>query len=230
MGIRKRIRHSCGKRKRAVRSWTNRLAGYPCFLVGSGPSLNDHPMKKIDKYFLIGVNHSYQKVFPTILMWQDIEFWYSARKDLKKVNSIKYCRNVSDPTGSFYTYSLSSRFFEIPTDATILHGRGNSGALAFELACILGCNPIILFGFDCKYRGKNTDFYGVNRFHKRHTLRCCHGGLKWIKSMKNEKKIINCSDNKVFKKQHSMDEAIDMVHDLYPQTGKAHFINRILGP
>jgi len=58
-----------------------------------------------------------------------------------------------------------------------------------------------LLGYDCKYRkvdGKEqTDFYGKNRHHARHTLYSCNIGLKWMSKdiEKYKRNVISCSDH-----------------------------------
>jgi len=229
--IRKKLRHTCGKNKKTVSNWVGKLKDVPCFLVGCGPSLEDHPMRLIDGLFSIGINSSYQKIDPTILMWQDPEFWYQVKRDLRNIQALKYCRDVSDPSGTHYHFILDNGVFQHIKNPMVLFGRGNTGALSFELAYCLGCNPIILLGFDCKYRGRKTDFFGVNNFHKPHTLRMCSSGLKWIHQNheRGRVKVINCSDNNIFKEKYTLKEAVDMVKDDYEYTGRDIFLSQMFG-
>jgi len=227
--IRKRIRHTCGKKRKTISNWAGKLKDVPCFLVGCGPSLSDQQVRMIDGLFSIGINSAYQKVDPTILMWQDIEFWYQVKRDLRSIQALKYCRDTSDPSGTYYHFKLSSGPFKHTSNPMSLFGRGNTGALAFELACVLGCSPIVLLGYDCQYKGRKTDFFGTNAFHKPHTLRMCSNGLKWIHSnhTKERVEIINCSENKFFKEKYTLSEAVDMVEDKYKYTGRDLFLARL---
>lgn len=188
--------------------WTKKLIDVPCFILGNGPSISNEPVKRLNDYFTIGINKAYKLIDPSILMWQDIEFWYTDRKDIAKMKCLKYCRNISDPQGKFFTFKLQGGNFQMPNNTNILHGMGATGPLAFQLACVLGCNPIILLGMDCKYQGTKTNFYGKNPFHKPHTLKMCNKGLQWIKNFENEKTIINCSDNSVFEDTYTLEEAL----------------------
>jgi hypothetical protein len=119
----------------------------------------------------------------------------------------------------------------MPCDALVLNGRGSTGPLAYQLACVLGCNPIVLLGYDCKYRQGKTDFWGKNRFHKPHTLKNCSRGLQWIKrvadSEEHKKEVINCSDNDVFSTRISLKEAIQKTKKKYPYTSRPYLLSRL---
>ena len=56
--------------------------------------------------------------------------------------------------------------------------------------------------------------------------------MKWIHKV-NEKEvkrtIINCSDNKIFDNQISLDHAIEQVKDKYTFTGRDYFIGQLFG-
>jgi hypothetical protein len=74
-----------------------------------------------------------------------------------------------------------------------LHGRGSSGPLAVQFAYALGCNPIFMIGMDCKTDGINTDFFGINKTWKPHTISLCQHGLNWILSEYSTEEVINVS-------------------------------------
>jgi hypothetical protein len=205
------------------------LSGEPCFILGNGPSLTDNNINLLnDKYSTIGINSSYTIFDSTILLWQDIEFFYSSRKDLPKLKSILFCRDSSDPMNMAYHYSLQAGKFTLPRNPSVLHGSGASGPLAFQLAYVLGCDPIVLMGYDCQYRDGKTDFYGVNKFHKQHTMNNCNRGLKWIKECQFERRIVNCSDNKYFKEKRSLQDVLEEFDKIYPNRDRKYFINKLL--
>ena len=191
------------------------MKGIPCFLIGNGPSLEDVPLHLVKDYFSIGVNRVYLrgKFDPTILFWQDVELWRTEKKFIRKMKAIKYARSVADPENLAYHFKLRAGPFLVPSSATILYGLGASGPLSFELALCLGCNPIVLLGFDCKYKNGKTDFYGKNKDHKAHTLTRCRMGLKWTKvwQEKGRVSIINCSDNDVYTDPVSLEKALDII-------------------
>jgi hypothetical protein len=160
-------------------------------------------------------------------MWQDIELWLTERFKILPLKAIKYARFSADPKRIAYHFSVTNTRYAIPISLEELHGRGNTGALAFEFAYALGCRPIILLGFDCKYRGEKTDFFGRNRFHKPHTLSNCSRGLNWIAKQASSVPIINCGDNDIFDKRVSLDDAIDQVKGLYKVTGREALISQL---
>lgn len=208
--------HRTGKRL-STKSWRDSLVGTPAFIIGNAPSLANIDLKPLTKHFTIGINRAFYKLDPTILMWQDPEFWYAERHRVPKLKAIKYCRDKADIQGRFYHFKLKSGRFDLPETTEALHGRGSTGPLAFQLAWILGCNPIILLGMDCCYSDGKTDFYGKNPCHKPHTLRNCRRGLEWIKSSNHNRKVINCSENSVFSMCYTFQEALGMIDDARPQ-------------
>ena len=197
------------------RSWTNALEKVPCFLIGNGPSLKDRDnLHILEGYFSIGTNRIFKIMDPTILMWQDLALWLQHSKDIMNLKAMKYCRRSSDQNKGgqdFYHFQMSGKSHQLPSSANHLFGRGSTGPLSFELAYILGCDPIILVGMDCCYDGQYTDFYGKNPMHKTHTLPACIKGLQWIKSVAGNKTIINCSLNNEFKNKMTLEEAIEKV-------------------
>lgn len=202
----------------------------PCFVVGNAPSLADQPIKNIEKYFSIGMNRLFRVLDPTILIWQDIELWITERKFLPQLDAVKYCRITADPENIAYHFRLTTGGYKLPRDPLTLHGRGSTGPLAFQLAYLLGCNPLVFVGYDCKYRGDKTDFWGRNKFHKPHSLKNCSRGLHWIKKI-NEREchlsLINCSENDILGQQISLPEAIKQVKDMYQETGRPYLLSKL---
>jgi len=196
--------------------WTKALKNTPAFLVGNGPSLNKVNVKLLKQYFTIGINRCFLKIDPTILIWQDLALWVQEKNKVKKLKALKYCRKGSDLNSQIYHFQLLQRKAKLASTANALYGRGSSGSLAFQLAYLLGCNPIILVGMDCRYKGSQTNFYGVNPMHRSHTLQFCKKALKWIKNTPHGRKIINCSKNKIFAERLSIEEAIESIEDIKP--------------
>jgi len=193
--IRRHLRFSSVKQRGSLRHWKDKLKGVPCFIVGNGPSLNDEDLSVLDPYFTLGINRSFLKIDATVLMWQDIELWYTERKTVVQQQSVKVCRNLSDPQNRFYHFKLQPGGFQLADDPGTLHGSGSTGPLAVQFARALGCSQIILLGMDCKPRGNATDFYGKNSHHRPHTMANCKTGLKWIYEKVTDRTLINCSEN-----------------------------------
>lgn len=228
MAIKRKIRYSAVRNKTSVKGWKDKLEGIPCFILGNSPALEDEDLELLHPFFTIGINRAFYKLDTTILLWQDIELWYTERKRLMKMNSLKVCRDSSDPQNRFFHFKLQPGNFGLPEHPGTLKGTGTTGPLAAQFAYALGCDPIILLGMDCKKRGQNTDFYGRNRHHKPHTLSNCKGGLKWIKKTFDDldRTVINCSkDNELFDYQplQQVVEQIDSKHSL----NRAHWVSRL---
>lgn len=228
-------RHIRQRRKLSVKGWRSCLTGVPAFLIGNGISLiDDVDPSLLKNRFTIGMNRCFQNkngfrgIDPTILIWQDIEMLYTERMSLSRLKAIKYCRDKSDPQGKYYHFKLTSGPFKLPETAEKLHGRGSTGPLAFQLAWVMGCNPIVLLGMDCKYRRGMTDFYGTNPHHKSHTLKDCSRGLLWVKQARSDRRIINCSDNDVFDERLTLEEALREAPSTIPQNRES-LVARILG-
>lgn len=228
MAIKRNIRYSSAKSSTSVKGWKDKLENVPCFIIGNSPALEDENLDILHPFFTIGINRSFYKLDTTILFWQDIELWYTERKSIIKTNSIKVCRDISDPQNRFFHFRLEPGKFELPEHPGLLRGTGATGPIAVQFAYIMGCDPIILLGMDCKKRGQNTDFYGRNRHHKPHTLTNCSEGLNWIKQTFEEKgkTIINCSkDSDVFE-YRPLQKVIDQI-DKKHVLNRAHWVSRL---
>jgi len=196
-----------------VANWGNKLKGIPCFIIGNAPSLNKAPINTLENYFTIGINRSFFKIDTTILFWQDLALWLQEKKAIKKLKALKFCRSAATTKKreDFYHWQLIGRKYKLTTNPANMYGRGSSGALAFQLAYALGCDPIVLVGMDCRKDKKTgiTDFYGNNAMHRSNTLPNCVNALKWIKDCGHGRTLINCSKNKVFEERISVEEAIE---------------------
>lgn len=203
-----------GKKEKSLnpKKWTGRMKDIPVFLLGNAPSINKTKLSLLDDYFTIGINRIFYKYDPTILIWQDLALWIQEKKRVIKTKAIKYCRQGADTRGGFYTFKLTGKDPHMPQTVETLYGRGSSGSITYQFAFALGCNPIILVGMDCTLDNKgNTDFYGKNPMHRSHTMPYCKKGLKFIKKNSRDRKIINCSKNKVFPNRYKLKEAISMI-------------------
>lgn len=208
--------------------WVKSLEKVPCFILGNGPSLEDKNLDILNDYFTIGINRIFKIFDPTILMWQDLALWLQHKKEILRTKAIKYCRKASDTKSDFYHFKMSGRDHRIATTPVQLYGRGSSGPLAYQLSWALGCDPIVLIGMDCKYKGKLTNFYGKNPMHKSHTLPHCVKGLQWIQSASKDKTIINCSDNDVFLEKLTIEQAVEKVGESLIK-GREALTKKILG-
>jgi len=196
--------------------WNGKLKGIPCFIMGNAPSLNKIKNFSIfDDYFTVGINRIFFKYDPTILIWQDLALWSQERKKIKNLQAIKYCREGSETKGGFYTFKLNGREPKLSHSTKELYGRGSSGSITYQFVYALGCDPIILVGMDCRYNKTtgDTDFYGKNPMHRKHTLPDCEKGLKFIRDNSKNRTIINCSKNKYFGERVEIEEVVKMLGD-----------------
>ena len=191
-------------------SWTGKLKSVPCFILGNAPSLEDiNNISILDDYFTIGINRIFFKYDPTILLWQDLALWTQEKDKVLESKALKYCREGSETQGGFYTFTLQGREARLTDNIRKLYGRGSSGSISYQFAHILGCDPIVLVGMDCRYaKDGKTDFYGNNAMHRQHTLPACVKGLKFIQENSQDRTVINCSANKVFSERKTIEEVV----------------------
>lgn len=198
-------------------NWSNKLKGEPAFLLGNGPSLTDNDLSRLDSFFTIGINRVFLTYIPTILLWQDIQIWDERCDELVNMDEKtmlygekKAYRNVPH-NSKIYNWELrrKSILSDFDYNTNTLTGHSSSGLLAFRLAYAIGCDPIIMLGMDCCYRGGKTDFYGANKDHKPHTLDNCVRAMQVIKTCAS-RNVYSCSDNKVFTKI-PFDKVVDIL-------------------
>jgi hypothetical protein len=209
-----------------IKEWVGRLKDVPAFIMGNGPSINDEPVKILDDYFTIGINRSFLLLSPTILLWQDIGLWNTEHHKLHNLQSIKVCRDISDPRHIYYNFYLKGGPFRFEKRTHILCGRGSTGPLAVQFAVALGCKPIIILGMDCKTKDGKSDFYGNNPHWTPHTLNNCSTGLKFIHD-ECPVKIINCSDNDVFKERYSLADVISNLGNTFAW-GRQKYVSKLI--
>ncbi len=207
-----------------LRNWRQALCGEPAFLIGNGPSASDENLSIVKHYMTIGLNRAFLLFDPVVLFWQDGEL-FERHREIKTLKAHKVCRNIADPVGRFINYRLaSSEKFGLADSPHVLRGKGATGPLAVQFANALGCSPIILIGFDCKYRDGKTDFYGVNPSHSDKTLPNCIRGLQWIASLGQRCPIINCSDNDVLPNRQKLQDVLNV---LKPPLGREVYSERL---
>ena len=209
-----------GKKKYKILSnWEGLLAGHTAFILGNAPGIEKQDLSLLDSYFTIGINRIFYIYDPTILIWQDRQVWDRDKKTVLKQKAIKVCSSVADPRHYFLNFRVKSGPFLFGANPSILHGIGNTGALAAQFAVSLGCSNIVLLGTDCKYGAKGkTDFYGKNKDHKPYTLKMCNSAMKWLKN-KCPVPVYNCSGNKLWSTQ-KLSEVIKTINPPKLSRGK----------
>ena len=194
--------------------WGGRMKDVPCFILGNGPSIGKQNLSLLDGYFTVGINRIFFLYDPTVLIWQDLALWIQEKKRVMETKALKFVRRGADTRGGFYAFKLEGKDPRLTDNIKTLYGRGSSGSVTYQFVHALGCNPIVLLGMDCRNDPNgNTDFYGVNPMHKPHTLPNCVKGLRFIARSHGQRRIIDCSENRIFKEKHTLEQALKIVGD-----------------
>lgn len=223
-GLARKHRHQ----RYQIKQWVDRLVDVPAFIIGNGPSINDHNLLLLEDYLTVGINRAFYVIDPTILLWQDVSLWNTEYHRLHNTQSIKVARDIADPRRMYYNYHLKGGGFKFDKTKThVLYGRGSTGPLGVQLAVSMGCRPIVLLGLDCK-KGDDgrTDFYGDNPHWLPHTLDNCMQGLEFIKSQ-CPTEIINCSDNGLWEK-HDLTKVLTKFIDPRHARGRQSYVKQLL--
>ncbi len=212
-------------RYKTLNEWEGCLKGHPAFILGNAPSISNEKLNILDPYFTIGVNRIFYIYDPTILLWQDKEVLIKDSKKLMKQKAVKVCRDISDPRNMFVNFKLILGKFKFEKNLYKLYGQGNTGALAVQIAILLGCSSVVLLGMDCKYGDKGkTDFYGRNKDHKWYTLKMCNAAMKWIKK-KCPVPVYNCSNIDLWERK----ELKKVIKELNPYALNRDYFLQIFG-
>lgn len=187
------------------------LKGHACYIVGNGPSAADHDLSILEGCFTIGINRPWTLgIDPSICIFQDRDLLDrdEDRRQLEALTAIKlHCHDREDPPEWIRFRRKRNGFRQQPNEARPdpfvdikmpqstheLESMYTHG-LAFQLAYLLGCNPIIFIGVDCRYRGGRTNCYGVNRAHHDQTLKYCWKTSEWIWNNRGDRTILNAGD------------------------------------
>lgn len=156
----------------------NAWAGRPCYIIGGGPSLEQHLdwlIPRLKGQLTIGINRAYEQFDPTIIFGMDPKFirWLQMGKygelalkrwkesQAHKVWLLTYKTRVADDVYILKCiggYTLARQAFPFRMEEGIGHGK-NSGYAALNLAACLGANPIYLLGYDMKKEGDKTHWH-----------------------------------------------------------------------
>jgi len=188
------------RQPRSIELWENILPNHPAFVIGNAPSLDACDLSLLEGCFTIGVNRVYDRIDPIILFWQDISVWFDEHKTIVTLEAIKVARDIADPHCRFFNFGVpDTKKYKFGPKPQRLHGTGNTGTLAVEMANAMGCSPIIILGMDCKVQGKKTDHFGHNKYWTKQTPNICRDGLLAIRD-KCKTPILNCGDSGLWPK------------------------------
>jgi len=139
------------------------------FIIGGGPSLLEHDLRRITGRKVIVTNNAY-RIFPEaqILHFAD-HVWYTWHKEELKTfkghitcSSTGYAQSAYPPSIKHLPKKSNKGLSE---NIKHLHGN-NAGHQAINLAVLLGAKNIILLGFDMKFVGGKSHWHND---HKRPT-------------------------------------------------------------
>lgn len=171
------------------RDWEGQTAA----ILATGPSLTEDHALAVPGLRVIAVSNAYQ-----LAPWADVLYscdprWWDVHPDSYKFNGLKV--SLDNPAVLRLQNGGPSG---IDTRPTHLRSGRNSGYQALNLAVLFGAKRILLFGFDCKAKGK-THFFG------RHppSLERQHPYDAWIKHFNEAAPILkgmgvevwNCTDS-----------------------------------
>jgi hypothetical protein len=143
----------------------------PCFLIGGGPSLLGFDFERLrGKGKIIAVNKAFFYVpFADMVLAMDQDFF----KHLTHANyGLKYTtafqvfpgwkvfvdsnNTKMDGVKFVFRWNLPELTFDMKKG---VYCGNNSGVAALCMACLLGCSPIYLLGYDMSHKGKKSHFH-----------------------------------------------------------------------
>jgi hypothetical protein len=170
--------------------------GATIFCVASGPSLLREDCEKLRGQVVVAVNDSYRYApFASYLYAADCD-WWDVHKGCPDFAGVKVtCNDDAAEKYGLSHIALVSGFSGFSRNPKLIHGGGNSGFQAVNLAILLGASRVVLLGYDMKSTPERTHFFGR---HPRQ-LRDCVPPTKWAQAfdvavrMTSDVEIINCS-------------------------------------
>lgn len=214
------------KKYKPLEKWNGILkGGHPIFILGNGPSLTDNDLSLLEPYLTIGINRVSSVIDPTIIFWQDRTVWFTHKKEIQKMDSIKVTRKgmVSPnlfPDYLFFILQGSRKTIYPPNPQTTkLKGQNITHGVTVQFAEAMNPSHIILLGIDCQFRDGKTDYYGTNRFHREDMLQRC---AEVSRQVKNGCKIpiYNCGLSDCWRPR-KLEEVIDEIKP--PKHDKKYF-------
>jgi hypothetical protein len=196
--------------------WNGILKGeHPVFILGNGPSLTDNDLSLLDPYLTIGINRIFTEYEPTIMFWQDRTVWFTSKKEIQKMNSIKVTRKGMVKANLFPDYLFfilkGNRKSKYPPSCstTILNGQNITHGVTAQFA-------------ECQFRDGKTDFYGNNRFHRNDMLQRCAEVSKRVKDG-CKVPIYNCGLSDCWRRR----KLEDVIEEIKPPKHNKEYFNKI---
>jgi len=135
-------------------------AGKEVFIIGGGPSLKTFDWERLKGEFTIGCNSAF-RLGPEVCkvcIFGDMGFFRENADQLKSFNGPVFtCARKLAQEEIPWLYTLERRNRGL--HSTALGWNQNTGALAINLAILLGAKWIYLLGYDMKLQGRDSNWH-----------------------------------------------------------------------
>jgi len=134
--------------------------GEDVFVIGGGPSLRAFRFDRLKPYLTVGCNDAYLlgEEICNICVFGDLKWYMKNKSGLEKFAGLVVTNQPSLHVRSPDWLRTMSR---VPNglSSTGLSWNGNTGAMAINLALILGAQRVFLLGIDLKLHGKKANWH-----------------------------------------------------------------------
>ena len=136
------------------------LSGEDVFLIGGGASLKSFDFDRLKPLNTIGCNQAFKlgSEICHICTFGDFKFWQTYEKELAETYGGWVVSNYTTPTTPPWL-KFYHRQQEGLGKGNILGWNFNTGAMAINLALVLGAARVFLLGFDLKPTGDRTHWH-----------------------------------------------------------------------
>jgi len=139
------------------------------FILGSGPSLTDFDFKRLTGKTILAVNHMWQYVAPTMLVFLDSIFRAEEMARGVDFTSLPF-PVVTGPSSGLTQGKNCFRFHyagKPEMSGLRFYGMSNSALFALNVALYCNAAKIYLMGIDCCFQNGASHFYSAYKKHAR---------------------------------------------------------------
>lgn len=187
------------------RHWFNK----PICIIASGPSLQERDIDVMrDKRInLMGINDAY-RIAPDIgILYAADAAWWNVHKGVTHMRGRPRLIGQQGSGGTTRAAAIRWGLKELPIHDGIglsfnlekVHRGFCSGFQALNLAVLMGCSPIYLLGYDCRYGVDDVHWFGNhpaplgNQLPFKHMIRSFEAAEKQLRRRKYPSRVINLS-------------------------------------
>ncbi len=137
------------------------------FIIGGGNSLELFDWKRLENENTIGCNDAFKKGHKIckICVFGDVKWFKSFEQELAHYKGTVFTNSLQlQKKGPSWLWTMPRQFYGLYKDA--LGWNGNTGAIAINLALLLGAKRIFLLGFDMHLSKDNRSNWHRNRLDK----------------------------------------------------------------